>query len=56
MIADLITGPLKGKEFRFHQTDPATGKRTVQVVSADAGSKLVDAIETAAKEQGTARK
>lgn len=51
MIADLITGPLKGKEFRFHQTDPATGKRTVQVVAADAGAKLVDSIEHAAKSQ-----
>lgn len=50
MIADLITGPLKGKEFRFHQTDPATGKRTVQVVGADAGAKLIDAVEAAAKE------
>lgn len=49
MIADLITGPLKGKEFRFHQTDPATGKRAVQVVSADAGERLVGAIEAAAK-------
>ena len=49
MIADLITGPLKGKEFRFHQTDPANGKRTVQVVGADAGVKLMNAIETAAK-------
>lgn len=44
MIADLISKPLAGKEFRFHQTDPATGKRTVQTVGADAGEKLKDAL------------
>lgn len=47
MIADLISGPLKGKAFHFHQTDPKTGKRTVQAVTADAGEKLKTAIETA---------
>lgn len=48
MIADLITGPLKGREFRFHQTDPKTGKRTVQTVAADAGDKLKAVVEAAA--------
>ena len=48
MIADLISKPLKGVEFRFHQTDPSTGKRVVQTVAADAGEKLVGAIEEAA--------
>ncbi|SFG46602.1 cytolysin-activating lysine-acyltransferase [Novosphingobium sp. CF614] len=48
MIADLISGPLKGKEFRFHQTDPRTGKRSVQVVGADAGDKLLAAAATQA--------
>lgn len=48
MIADLISKPLKGVEFRFHQTDPATGKRVVQTVAADAGDKLVEAIKEAA--------
>jgi cytolysin-activating lysine-acyltransferase len=48
MIADLISGPLKGIEFRFHQTDPATGERKVQTVTADAGEKLKEAIEAAA--------
>ena len=47
MIADLIAGPLKGKAFNFHQTDPATGKRTVQKVDSDAGEKLKAAIEAA---------
>ena len=47
MIADLISGPLKGQEFRFHQTDPATGKRQIQTVPADAGAKLVAAVEAA---------
>ena len=48
MIADLISKPLKGVEFKFHQTDPASGKRTVQTVAADAGDKLVEAIKQAA--------
>lgn len=47
MIADLISGPLKGVEFRFHQTDPATGERKVQTVTADAGEKLKAAVEAA---------
>lgn len=47
MIADLISKPLKGQEFRFHQTDPATGKRTVQTVAADAGDQLQSAIKAA---------
>ena len=50
MIADLISGPLKSQEFRFHQTDPETGARTVQVVSADAGARLRTAVEAAAKQ------
>lgn len=45
MIADLISGPLKGQGFKFHQTDPKTGKRTVQEVDGDAGEKLRTAIE-----------
>jgi cytolysin-activating lysine-acyltransferase len=47
MIADLIAGPLAGQEFKFHQTDPATGVRTVKVVGADTGEKLREAIEAA---------
>jgi cytolysin-activating lysine-acyltransferase len=47
MIADLISGPLAGKPFNFHQTDPATGERKVQRVAADAGEKLKDAIQAA---------
>lgn len=47
MIADLISGPLKGVEFRFHETDPATGERKVQTVTADAGDKLKAAVEAA---------
>ncbi len=49
MIADLISKPLADKEFRFHQTDPATGKRTVQVIGADAGQKLKEALVAAAQ-------
>ena len=49
MIADLISGPLKGMEFRFHQTEPATGERKVQTVEADAGEKLKAAIESASE-------
>jgi cytolysin-activating lysine-acyltransferase len=47
MIADLISGPLAGQAFNFHQTDPQTGVRTVQKVGADAGEKLKAAIEAA---------
>jgi cytolysin-activating lysine-acyltransferase len=47
MMADLMSGPLAGKAFNFHQTDPATGKRTVQAVAADAGEKLKAVIEAA---------
>lgn len=48
MMADLISGPLKGLEFRFHQTDPNTGEREVQTVSANASEKLRAAVEAAA--------
>jgi cytolysin-activating lysine-acyltransferase len=47
MVADLISGPLKGQAFSFHQTDPATGKRVVRRVDADAGEKLKIAVEAA---------
>ena len=47
MFADLISGPLAGTAFSFHQTDPATGKRRVQKVDANAGTKLKEALETA---------
>lgn len=52
MIADLISGPLAGKAFKFHQTDPATGVRSVQTVAADAGQKLQEAIRSALDGQG----
>ncbi|MGF7151476.1 cytolysin-activating lysine-acyltransferase [Sphingomonas zeicaulis] len=45
MFADLISGPLRGKAFCFHQTNPATGVRMVQQVSADAGERLKKAVE-----------
>ena len=48
MIADLVSGPLAGTAFKFHQTDPVTGRRSVRTVSGDAGEKLRQAIETAA--------
>ncbi len=51
MMADLISGPLAGKSFNFHQTDPATGERTVQTVDADAGEKLRSAIKSAVGDQ-----
>lgn len=52
MMADLISGPLAGLAFNFHQTDPATGERTVQHVAADAGSKLRDVIMAAMGQSG----
>lgn len=51
MIADLISKPLAGKAFSFHQTDPNTGARTVQKVAADAGEKLHAVIEAALKKK-----
>lgn len=50
MMADLISKPLKGLEFRFHQTDAKTGKRTVQIVSAHAGEELAAAVGQALQE------
>jgi len=47
MFADLISGPLKGLAFSFHQTAPETGKRTVQHIAADAGEQLKAAVEGA---------
>ena len=47
MIGDLITGPLANQAFKFHQTDPTTGVRTVRTVEADAGEKLREAVEAA---------
>ena len=47
MMADLISGPLKGQEFHFHQTDAKTGDRTVQTVAAGAFEKLKAAIDGA---------
>lgn len=55
MMADLISKPLKGLEFRFHQTDPKTGARTVQIVSADAGEKLATVVGQVFKEAGDTR-
>lgn len=52
MIADLISGPLAGQAFKFHQTDPATGKRTVRTVGADTGRKLREAVEAAMDKAG----
>jgi cytolysin-activating lysine-acyltransferase len=49
MMADLISGPLAGRPFKFHHSDPASGRRTVQSVAADAGEKLKAAIEAAAR-------
>jgi cytolysin-activating lysine-acyltransferase len=47
MMADLISGPFNGKMFKFHQTDPQTGTRSVLVVAADAGERLKSEIEIA---------
>lgn len=49
MIADLISGPLKGRAFRLHRTDSGTGQRIVQVVEADAGDRLAGFAAEAAR-------
>ena len=46
MIADLVSGPLRGKAFKFHVTDP-TGSRTVRSFDADAGDTLADMVKSA---------
>lgn len=51
MIADLISGPLRGQAFSLHVTDPKTGERTVQRVAADAGDQLKRAIDEALAKQ-----
>ena len=53
MLADLISKPLKGRQFRFHHTDAATGARTVRVVDADVGDRLKSAIDDAVASHGT---
>jgi cytolysin-activating lysine-acyltransferase len=47
MMADLIAGPLRGRAFNFHVTDPATGQRTVQTIEANAGERLAEAVKAA---------
>lgn len=47
MMADLIAGPLSGKAFNFHLTDPTSGKRMTKRVPADAGQKLKAVLESA---------
>lgn len=56
MMADLISGPLAGKAFNFHQTDPQSGKRSVQQVSADAGAKLREVIMAAMGQETSGQK
>jgi cytolysin-activating lysine-acyltransferase len=51
MFADLVSGPLAGKAFKFHETDPSTGVRKVRHTPADAGAKLKAAIEEAISQQ-----
>jgi cytolysin-activating lysine-acyltransferase len=48
MMADLIMGPMKGKEFNLHRTDPKTGARTKVKVEKDTSEKLGQVIKTAA--------
>lgn len=50
MLADLVSGPLSGVSFKFHQTDVTTGERVVQTISADAGERLRQSIELAIRQ------
>ena len=50
MMADLISAPLRGQEFRFHRVDPQTGVRETKVVPAGAREDLKQALEKAAIE------
>lgn len=46
MMADLVSGPLRGKAFSYHRIDKS-GKREVVEVRSDAGDKLQQALEAA---------
>jgi cytolysin-activating lysine-acyltransferase len=46
MIGDLVSGPLRGRAFQFHVTDPS-GARSVRSFDADAGDRLADLVKTA---------
>lgn len=46
MMADLVSGPFKGKAFNYHRIDKI-GKREVVEVAADAGEKLAEVIKAA---------
>ncbi len=45
MLADLVSGPLKGKTFHYHRIDKH-GTREAVEVAADAGDKLAQAIKS----------
>jgi cytolysin-activating lysine-acyltransferase len=51
MMADLVSGPLKGQGFSFHRTD-AQGVRTVGRIEADVGRRLEEAVRQAAMAAG----
>jgi len=55
MIADLISGPLRGHAFNLHVTDPQTGARTKRTIEADAGDKLAAAVTAAAETSSASR-
>jgi hypothetical protein len=44
MLADLMTGALKGIEFHFIVQNPTTGKREPVKIGADAGAQLTKQI------------
>ncbi|MBV7257404.1 toxin-activating lysine-acyltransferase [Pacificimonas sp. WHA3] len=48
MIADLISGPLKGIEIKLQHLDPKTGARKTQTIAPDAGEQLKAKLEEAA--------
>ena len=48
MFADLISGSLAGKAFKFNQTDVLTAERKVNAVEAGASQRLREVVEAAA--------
>ena len=50
MLADLVSGPLKGKEIMVMRTDARSGDRAVETIAADAGEALKAAILAAVPE------
>ena len=53
MIADLLTGPFKGRPFRMLRIDPVTGAGSASVIDAGAGKRLVEQVAASLSGKGS---